>query len=120
MKGKGMNQLEKAVFQFYSPSGEIETDIEVYRDNPEFYAELLQKRAVFYGKQVSTYEEMWVKQELARTDYMTLPDATYKGERLAYDGSKVKDLMNYRDQLRKYQWRTHEPRPVKPEWLQDD
>lgn len=103
---------DKLVFVFTLSDGVSRTDVESVRDTP-FYERVVQKEKAFYSKN-SMYEEEWVLSELRNTDYMLLEDATYKGTSLSE--AMIEDVKRYRSALRNYQWRTKEPRPLRPSW----
>lgn len=83
----------------------------------ETYLERLSLREIWLdGHEVN--ERAWARAELAATDFMELPTATYKGERLA-TSSKLSDILAYREKIRLYNHR-EEQRPKRPEWFLDD
>ncbi|EKD9324332.1 hypothetical protein OS347_000757 [Vibrio vulnificus] len=61
------------------------------------------------------YERDWRNHELSITDFMMMPDATYKKQLIK--GSLFEtEIINYRNALREYNLKD-EDRPIRPTWF---
>ncbi|EOW9467071.1 hypothetical protein FLM06_03760 [Vibrio cholerae] len=117
-----MVTTEKEPYRFYF-QGEV-TDWHTFKAaydagniSDELYYERLALRQTWLdGHEVN--ERAWARAELAATDFMELPTATYQGERLV-TSPKLAEILAYREAVRRYDLR-EEFRPLRPAWFVDE
>lgn len=104
---------DKRHFKYTDKNGVKQTDIEVHVDDPEYYAKLVKAKDAFYDAE-KIRERKWRNTQLTESDWMLLPDATFKGEPVT--GSVYEEeILEYRKALRDYNLTTDE-RPESPDW----
>jgi len=105
---------EKPIFQFYMPDGSIGTERDIPSLPEPIKSERLQHLEAHY-KGIEYYERKWRNEQLSKTDYLMIPDATHN-KRSMRDTPEGQQIKEYRHALRDYDC-SKQARPVTPSWL---
>lgn len=105
--------IKRRYFSYTDKYGVVQNDIEVHKEDEEYYALLVKAKNTFLDTE-KLRERKWRNSELSGCDWMLVPDATYGGE-LITGSSMYTDIMAYRTALREYNLTTDE-RPTRPDW----
>lgn len=105
--------MTKEIFKFRKPDGSVGTESDIILLTLDQQDTRNTQLEAFYISNIPI-ERSWRNRELAATDYMLLPDATFEGIPLA-GTLRLEEIIQYREYLRAYDLK-YMDRPLRPYW----